>query len=150
MAFFWLVPLMGKQPLRLGAERLKCEPLAELMDFRQKLDSIHSWLLPLFKANLLLANEMAEVCGGNGEPNSLSMVVNGEIIFDQQPYQLSTCAENFLERLLTIEQSIQGYHIAETAYENMWSPIQHHWLQLIIKWLNLHHEIMIVREEEWQ
>ncbi len=150
MAYFWLTPIISKKPLALGAERIKCEPLVEITNFRQKLDMTHAWLLPLFKANLLLADDNTEVCGNDNEELTLSLAAAEDIVFDGLPYVLSHCAENFLERLLTIEQTLQGLDDAGAAFDELWSPVQRGWLAFMLKWLQLNCEIIIVREEEWE
>jgi hypothetical protein len=149
MAHFWLTPLISKEPLILGAARIKCLPVAELNAFRQTLDAIHSWLLPLFKANLLLGDDLDDACGIDDEELTLSLAEAEDIVFDGQPYVLSHCADNFLERLLTVEQTKRGLIEAGSGNNELWTPAQQEWLRYMAEWLAAHQEVIIVREEEY-
>jgi hypothetical protein len=149
MAHFWLTPVMSKEPLILGAGRLKCLPVDELVFFRQALDAVHPWLLPLFKANLLLSDGLDDSCGIDGEELTLSLAEAEDIVFDGEPFVLSHCAEHFLERLLKIEQTQQGLIEVGAADQQLWTPAQLDWLAFMTKWLALHKEVILIREEEY-
>jgi hypothetical protein len=149
MAHFWLTPVISKEPLILGAERLKCLPVAELALFRQAMDAVHPWLLPLFKANLLLSDGMDDSCGIDGEELTLSLAEAEDIVFDGEPYILSLCADHFLERLLKIEQTQHGLVEAGAANKELWTPSQQLWLEQMNKWLADQREVIIIREEEY-
>ncbi|MDB5052297.1 MAG: hypothetical protein JWM44_347 [Bacilli bacterium] len=149
MAHFWLTPLMSIEPLVLGAERFKCEPELELAELRQKLDAVHPWLLPLFKANLLLADEETESCGNDNEELTLSLAEAEDIVFDGQPFVLSHCADNFLERILTIEQTEHLLLAVRNTVNELWTPAQKQWLRRIEEWNAARCEVIIVREEEY-
>jgi hypothetical protein len=149
MAHFWLTPVISKDPLILGAERLKCLPVAELALFRQAMDAVHPWLLPLFKANLLLSDGLDDSCGIDGEELTLSLAEAEDIVFDGEPYILSNCADHFLERLLKIEQTQHGLVEAEAANKELWTSSQQLWLEHMNKWLADQREVIIIREEEY-
>jgi hypothetical protein len=149
MAHFWLTPVVSKEPLILGADRLKCLPVAELALFRQAMDVVHPWLLPLFKANLLLSDGIDDTCGIDDVELTLSLAEAEDIVFDGNPYVLSHCADNFLERLLKIEQTQRGLEEAGAANKELWSAPQQLWLDHMIKWLAASKEVIIVREEEY-
>jgi hypothetical protein len=149
MAHFWLTPLISKDPLILGADRLKCLPLAELTLFRQAMDAVHPWLLPIFKANLLLNDGLDDNCGIDGEELTLSLAEAEDIVFDGSPYILSHCADNFLERLLKIEQSQRGLQEAGAANKKLWTKAQLLWLEFMSKWLDAQKEVILIREEEY-
>jgi hypothetical protein len=149
MAIFWLTPVISKEPLILGAERLKCLPAAELALFRQAMDAVHPWLLPLFKANLLLSDGLDDSCGIDGEELTLSLAEAEDIVFDGEPFILSHCTENFLERLLKIEQTQLGLVEAGAANKELWTSSQQLWLEHMDKWLAEQWEVIIIREEEY-
>jgi hypothetical protein len=149
MAHFWLTPVVSKEPLILGAERLKCLPVAELALFRQAMDAVHPWLLPLFKANLLLSEGLDDSCGLDSDELTLSLAEAEDIVFDGKPYVLSHCADNFLERLLKIEQTQLGLAEADAANKELWTVSQQLWLEQMIKWLAANKEVIIIREEEY-
>jgi hypothetical protein len=149
MAHFWLTPVLSKEPLILGAERLKCLPVAELTLFRQAMDAVHPWLLPLFKANLLLSDSLDDSCGMDDDELTLSLAEAEDIVFDGKPYVLSHCADNFLERLLKIEQTQLGLVEAGAVNEELWTVSQQLWLEHMRKWLAAHKEVIIIREEEY-
>jgi hypothetical protein len=149
MAHFWLTPLISKEPLILGADRFKCLPVTELALFRQALDAVHPWLLPLFKANLLLNDGLNDSCGIDGDELTLSLAEAEDIVFDGMPYELSHCADNFLERLLKIEQTQLALVEAGAADEELWTTSQQLWLEHMSKWLAAGMEVIIIREEEY-
>jgi hypothetical protein len=149
MAHFWLTPLVSKEPLILGAERFKCLPVTELALFRQALDTVHPWLLPLFKANLLINDGLDDSCGIDGDELTLSLAEAEDIVFDGKPYELSHCADNFLERLLKIEQTKLALIEAGAADKERWTSHQQHWLEHMSKWLAEDMEVIIIREEEY-
>jgi hypothetical protein len=149
MAHFWLTPLISKEPLVLGADRFKCLPVTELALFRQALDAVHPWLLPLFKANLLLNDGLDDSCGIDGDELTLSLAEAEDIVFDGMPYELSHCADNFLERLLKIEQTQHALVEAGASKEGIWTPSQLLWLAHMSKWLADGKEVIIIREEEY-
>jgi hypothetical protein len=149
MAHFWLTPVMSKEPLILGADRLKCLPVDELALFRQAMDTVHPWLLPLFKANLLLSDGLDDGCGIDGEELTLSLAEAEDIVFDGEPFILSHCADHFLERLLKIEQTQQGLIEAGADDKELWTRAQLDWLAHMSKWFALHKEVILIREEEY-
>jgi hypothetical protein len=149
MAHFWLTPVMSKEPLILGADRLKCLPVDELTLFRRSMDTVHPWLLPLFKANLLLSDGMDDSCGIDGEELTLSLAEAEDIVFNGEPFILSLCADHFLERLLKIEQTQQGLVELGAAEKELWTPAQLDWLAHMSKWLALEKEVILIREEEY-
>jgi hypothetical protein len=149
MAHFWLTPVVNKEPLILGAERLKCSPVAELTLFRQAMDAVHPWLLPLFKANLLLSDGLDDSCGMDGDELTLSLAEAEDIVFDGKPYLLSHCADHFLERLLKIEHTQLGLVEAGAANKALWTASQQLWLEHMSKWLAAGKEVIIIREEEY-
>src|SRR5690348_11757074 len=98
MAAFWLTPIIKREPLVFGAARFSCL-LTELFSFREKLQRFNTRLLPLFKANLLLSDDIYEddtggaACGSSTA--AFSMSGGHELIFDGSPYLLSHCAKAF-------------------------------------------------------
>ncbi|MEX2462433.1 MAG: hypothetical protein WD469_14230 [Paenibacillaceae bacterium] len=149
MAHFWLTPLVSKAPLIFGADRFKCIPVTELALFRQALDAVHPWLLPLFKANLLLNDDLDDSCGNDSDEHTLSLAKAEDIVFDGKPYELSHCADNFLERLLKIEQIRLGLEEAGAVNKELWTTSQQLWLEQMSKWLAADMEVIIIREEEY-
>lgn len=149
MAHFWLTPVISREPLTLGAERMKCIPVTELALFRQVMDTVHPWLLPLFKANLLLSDGIEDSCGAEGEELNLFLADARDIVFDTNPYVLSHCAGNFLERLLRIEQTKQGLREVEAINQELWTDSQQLWLEQMHIWLASGKEVIIIREEEY-
>lgn len=149
MAHFWLTPLISKEPLILGADRFKCLPVTELALFRQALDAVHPWLLPLFKANLLLNDGFDDSCGIDGDELTLSLAEAEDIVFDGMPYELSHCADNFLERLLKIKETQFALVEAGALNKDIWTASQWQWLQQMSKWIAADMEVIIIREEEY-
>jgi len=149
MAHFWLTPLISKEPLILGAERSKCLPVTELAQFRQALDAVHPWLLPLFKANLLINDGFDDSCGIDGDELTLSLAEAEDIVFDGKPYELSHCADNFLERLLKIEETQLALLEAGALNKELWTSAQWQWLEYMNKWIAADMEVIIIREEEY-
>jgi hypothetical protein len=149
MAHFWLTPVMSKEPLILGADRLKCLPVEEMAWFRQAMDTVHPWLLPLFKANFLLSDGLDDSCGIDEEELTLSLAEAEDIVFDGEPYLLSHCADHFLERLLKVDQTLQGLIKLGAADKELWTQAQLEWLAHMNKWLALDKEVILIREEEY-
>jgi hypothetical protein len=85
----------------------------------------------------------------NDEELTLSLAEAEDIVFDGQPYILSHCADNFLERLLTVEQTKRGLIDAGARRHQLWTLAQQEWLSYMTEWLAANHEVIIVREEEY-
>jgi hypothetical protein len=98
---------------------------------------------------LLLSDGLDDSCGIDGDELTLSLAEAEDIVFDGKPYELSHCADNFLERLLTIEQTQHGLVEAGAANKNLWTVSQQLWLEYMGKWLAAHKEVIIIREEEY-
>jgi hypothetical protein len=146
MPRYWLTPIIDRFPLKLGSERLCCEPLNELEVFRERMQSLHPRLLPMFKASLLLSDD-EEICGSD----VLELQWSGEndLVFDGAPFHLSHCAEAFLDRLLSTKEAasmlILGTDEMLSSWE--WSTIQLQWLYKWIGWLQQDREVVLLRED---
>jgi hypothetical protein len=142
MSRYWLVPLWNRAPLELGAGRICCEDSYELTDFRDHLSKLHPWMLPMFKASLLLSDESEQACG-TGE-SDIRLDDEGSIIFDDTVYSLSHCAEAFVDRLPNPEEASKWLKKADTMN---WSPSHRAWLDIMLEWNRQGFDIMLIKEE---
>jgi hypothetical protein len=145
MSRYWLTPVLGRLPLKLGSDRISCEASADLDAFRAKLHHVHPWLLPMFKTSLLLSED-DEVCGSTTTEIEWSHA--HELVFDGQPFDLSHCAEAFFDRLLGAEKaaSLLNDDVRANPYGD-WTPVQLNWLGHISKWLHEGREVILLRED---
>jgi hypothetical protein len=143
---YWLTPIISRTPLKLGAERISCDPLTELEGFRSKLHIVHPRLLPMFKAGLLLSDE-EEACGTDS--GDLDWSTGDNIVFDSNPYTLSHCAEAFLDRLLSADESASLLHVAVQGNWDggAWTSRQQDWLDACLGWLKQGQEVILLRED---
>jgi hypothetical protein len=145
MSRYWLTPVLGRLPLRLGANRISCEGSADLDDFRAKLQGVHPWLLPMFKATMLLSDN-DEVCGSAASQIDWSHA--HDLVFDGEPFDLSHCAEAFFDRVLCAEKaaSLLNFDVKTDRYSD-WTPVQLHWLKYMSIWLHEGREVILLRED---
>ncbi|MBP1992821.1 hypothetical protein [Paenibacillus eucommiae] len=142
MPRYWLTPVLGRSPLRLGAERILGQPLGEFEAFRQMMHGLHPRLLPLFKADLLLSDD-EELCGSNMDVQ-LDLSEAGELIFNGEPLHLSHCGEAFLDRLLRNEEAAALLLLDKG---DLWTDAQLGWKHICIEWLQRGWSIIILRED---
>ncbi|MFC0216322.1 hypothetical protein ACFFK0_28395 [Paenibacillus chartarius] len=131
MPQLWLCPIRTDEPVTIGADRMTVEADSpEWMTFRQSLHAVHPRLLPLFKADLLLADDEdgREACGGREEDAAVSLAAGGEIVLDERhDMPLSHCAEAFLDRLLTPQEALSLWASAAQPPQGVWSELLLAW-----------------------
>ncbi|KRE90402.1 hypothetical protein ASG89_08895 [Paenibacillus sp. Soil766] len=143
MTRYWLTPILSYSPLVLGAERMSCMPDAEFESFRQLADRQHPRLLQMFKASLLLSDE-EEICGS--DLVELDLTQAGNLVFDGEPFHLSHCAEAFLDRLLTRQESkvlLMAMDEQRQASNRMYDV----WIKQWLDWLDTGYDIVLLRED---
>jgi hypothetical protein len=142
MSRYWMTPILNRLPLKLGADRISSEATAELDAFRAKLHRLNPWLLPMFKASLLLSDD-DEACGSTTTKIEWSHA--RELVFDGEPFHLSHCAEAFFDRLLGAEKvySLLSFE----AERRDWTPTQLNWLEHMSYWLREGQEVILLRED---
>ncbi|NQX65436.1 hypothetical protein HQN90_04770 [Paenibacillus alba] len=143
MTRYWLTPILGYSPLVLGSERIHCTPLADLEAFRLIASRKHPRLLPLFKSGLLLSDD-EDVCGS--ELVELDLSELEDIVFNGDPYHLSHCAEAFLDRLLTRQET---WELVSSISEIDWDDQDHDvkWKQQWLRWLEAGFDVIMLRED---
>jgi hypothetical protein len=145
MPRYWLTPIIQMSPLRLGSDRIICDPTAEFEAFRGRLQSVHPRLLPMFKASLLLSEEDG-LCGS--DDGTMDWNSGRDLVFDGDPLYLSHCAEAFLDRLLATPEAAALLLAASKSNQDAdWTVMQAHWLDLCLNWLKEGHEVILLRED---
>ncbi len=139
MGMSWLVPIIREEPLTFGAKRLALDgPL--VLDFINKLSTIHPRCLMSFKAQLLLTDESEEACGGSDRAidwgNRQDITMNGMLI-------LSHCAEAFID---CIPQSEEIVNILGSLVTSDWDEAQQDWLNQMKQWLGSGYRVIMMRE----
>jgi hypothetical protein len=148
MTRFWLTPLLSKDPLILGSERISCVPSPELDTFRVILQGVHPRLLPLFKAELLLSDDDDESCGSDMTLEELELDGGETIEFDSERLIVSHCAEAFLDRVLTVSETQKLLQQAEQKLQAIEPNASHlHWIQQMKLWSSRNWEIILLRED---
>lgn len=150
---YWLTPIDTLEPFVLGADRICCEPAAQLEQFRAALKRIHPRMLMLFKAGLLpgdpnpsvLPSSAGASCGSDRIPFSLSE--QGVIRFgDTAELMLSSCAQAMVQRLLDPEEAWTMLH-SNKARE---PELQGRWLLAMEQWLRQHKHVILIREDVYR
>ncbi|MNI21359.1 hypothetical protein D3C73_748790 [compost metagenome] len=145
MTRYWLTPIIQKEPLVLGAERICCEPIHVLEPLREAFQDIHPRLLPMFKASLLLSDE-EDLCGD--DEAEVDWDSGADIHLDGSPLVLSHCAEAFLDRLLSaieVKRLLVDFTINDS--DKAVNELQMLWIQYMNDWLNHGWEIILLRED---
>ncbi|MFD0692777.1 hypothetical protein ACFQZT_01590 [Paenibacillus sp. GCM10027628] len=144
MTRYWLTPIVNREPLRFGADRICCDPLEVLDHFRDTAHMLHPRLLPMFKSNLLLSDD-EELCGS--EFIELDLSEADDVVFDGNPYYLSHCAEAFLDRLLNVPEVLQMVSTMDLAYLEAPFDKQQLWKQQWMAWLKSGWDVILLRED---
>lgn len=149
MVKMWLTPVVSREPLTFGGDRLPVSQSPELTAFREKMNLIHPRFVNMFKAELLTSGEYGgdDVCGPSGqdEYSSFCVSLNGdeELAFDGQPWHLSHCGQSFVDRLPSAGDFRQWVAVARTM---SWSDTELRWLGLMESWNLLGYDVMWIRE----
>ncbi|CAN7442160.1 hypothetical protein LJR153_002935 [Paenibacillus sp. LjRoot153] len=143
MTRYWITPILSYSPLMLGAERISCFPDEEFESFRQLAGHQHPRLLPMFKSSLLLSDE-EEICGS--DLVELDLTHDGNIVFNGEPFHLSHCAEAFLDRLLTRQES-KALLMAMVEHREASQGMHEVWINQWLKWIEAGYDIVLLRED---
>lgn len=136
MSHFWLTPVTTAPFVVLGDEREKVGGAA-WEAFRRRLGAVHPRLVPLFKSQLLAADEgeaahsgagIGAVCGG---ADGFELDIPGPIAFDGSFYTLSHCGEAFFDRLLDPEDALP---LAESLVDEALTEPERSWLDAMCRW----------------
>jgi hypothetical protein len=141
MSTYWLVPLTARDPLVLGAERIRLVDSEMLAVFREQLSRLHPRCLLLFKSNLLVGDESEQSC--SSEEAELRLEVAGDIVFDGSPYSLSHCAEALLDRLPSLSEAGQWLREADSS---SWTPSQREYLEAMKEWNRRGFDVILIKE----
>lgn len=140
---YWLTPIICREPVIFGADRLCCEPPGEADALREEAHALHPRLLPMFKASLLLSDD-EELCGS--ELVEADLAAPGVLAFDGNPLHISYCAEAFLDRLLApgvskdLVRELKGGAGGLSDRQLLW---KRQWLE----WLENGFEVILLRED---
>lgn len=146
MSAYWLTPIVSREPLTLGAERLRLAPEASVAAFRAGLHEFHPRALMLFKAAILPADESYEACGTDALPFQLE--ADGDIVFDGSRLVLSHCGEALLDRLLGAGETRQALAAALSGGEFLKAaPEAPLWCERMSDWLDRGCEVVLLKEE---
>ncbi|WP_199618831.1 hypothetical protein [Paenibacillus alkalitolerans] len=146
MTVYWLTPVTALSPATLGAERIKLNG-EDAETFRRAMHAIHPRLLLSFKSALLLSDE-EDVCGAQGDEDSLDLESEGPIVFDGGSRQLSHCAEAFLDRLPDPAEAAALVRAAEPALKiELQRPPFDCWLEAAALWWSQGYRVMLLKEE---
>jgi len=139
MTRYWLTPIVKRTPLQLGGGRIVCEPLAELEKLREEAHGLYPRLLPMFKASMLLSDE-EDACGS--EEVELELASEEDIVFDGSVFQVSHCAEAFLDRMLTNREARAWVDQLAANSERLQD-----WKQMWLRWLDAGWDVILLRED---
>ncbi|TVY09625.1 hypothetical protein [Paenibacillus cremeus] len=154
MAHFWLVPVQWSgTEAQLLSERLLLEQSERRERFVSGLQSIHPRLLLVFKAALLLSDEVSAACGVEELPFLLAQEGDIRLIAEEQyeyyassyeevsAWPLSHCAEAYLNRLLSPQAAFVLLEQAQLEEDS--TP----WLQAMEGWLRQGLQVILLRED---
>jgi hypothetical protein len=152
MANIWLVPVEWDGfSAMLRQERLPLHPPEHRERFLTSMQRVHSRLLLLFKAAMLLDDEAAEACGVGKLPFSLGHEESIRLVVarglskaptEEIPaWPLSHCGEAYLNRLLTPAETAELLASARVEPEAL------SWLQAMEGWLRQGLQVILLRED---